>query len=158
MNKPQPQLDPPRLELAAGLYDMAAWQLEVFLDDAAEYGISPRDAASVQALVDLIRWQAEGYRRFAVTTRADAEIVAAYFAGRPVVPNTAAAFEASISRPEAPPFPRQSTTIDYLLLRPVRDSLGEAHAVLSCGNDATLAYAAKQAAALYSWCHPPLSV
>lgn len=33
MIKPQPQLDPPRLDLAAGLYDMAAWQLDAVLDD-----------------------------------------------------------------------------------------------------------------------------
>ncbi|SHX33002.1 Uncharacterised protein [Mycobacteroides abscessus subsp. bolletii] len=158
MNKPQPQLDPPRLELAAGLYDMAAWQLDAFLDDAARYGISPQDAASLQLLVDLIRWQAQGYRRRAATMRADAEIVAAYFAGDPVVPDNPAAFEASISRSEAPPFPRQSTTIDYMLLQAVRDSLAEAHAVLSQGCRAEMTHAAKQAAALYSWCHPPLSV
>ncbi|CPR79255.1 hypothetical protein PP568_13095 [Mycobacteroides abscessus] len=158
MNRPQPQLDPPRLELAAGLYDMAAWQLDTFLDDAVGYGISPQDAASLQLLVDLIRWQAQGYRRRAATMRADAEIVAAYFAGDPVVPDNPAAFEASISRSEAPPFPRQSTTIDYVLLQAVRDSLAEAHAVLSQGCRAEMTHAAKQAAALYSWCHPPLSV
>ncbi|MBN7553065.1 hypothetical protein [Mycobacteroides abscessus] len=158
MNRPQPQLDPPRLELAAGLYDMAAWQLDTFLDDAGGYGISPQDAASLQLLVDLIRWQAQGYRRRAATMRADAEIVAAYFAGDPVVPDNPAAFEASISRSEAPPFPRQSTTIDYVLLQAVRDSLAEAHAVLSQGCRAEMTHAAKQAAALYSWCHPPLSV
>ncbi|MFA4083764.1 hypothetical protein [Mycobacteroides salmoniphilum] len=158
MSKPQPQLDPPRLELAAGLYDMASWQLDAFLDDAVGYGISPHDAAYLQMLVDLIRWQAEGYRRRAATTRADAEIVAAYFAGDPVVPNTPAAFEASMSRSEAPPVPQQSTTIDYALLQPVRDSLAEAHLVLSRGYGTEMTYAAKQAAALYSWCHPPLSV
>ncbi|CPU21829.1 hypothetical protein [Mycobacteroides abscessus] len=158
MNRPQPQLDPPRLELAAGLYDMAAWQLDTFLDDAVGYGISPQDAASLQLLIDLIRWQAQGYRRRAATMRADAEIVAAYFAGDPVVPDNPAAFEASISRSEAPPFPRQSTTIDYVLLQAVRDSLAEAHAVLSQGCRAEMTHAAKQAAALYSWCHPPLSV
>lgn len=158
MNKPQPQLDPPRLELAAGLYDMAAWQLDAFLDDAARYGISLQDAASLQLLVDLIRWQSEGYRRRAVTMRADAEIVAAYFAGDPVVPDTPEAFEASISRSEAPPFPRQSTTMDYVLLQAVRHSLAEAHTILSRGSGKEMAHAAKQAAALYSWCHPPLSV
>jgi uncharacterized protein YfaQ (DUF2300 family) len=140
------------------LYDMAAWQLDTFLDDAVGYGISPQDAASLQLLVDLIRWQAQGYRRRAATMRADAEIVAAYFAGDPVVPDNPAAFEASISRSEAPPFPRQSTTIDYVLLQAVRDSLAEAHAVLSQGCRAEMTHAAKQAAALYSWCHPPLSV
>lgn len=73
MNKPQPQLDPPRLELAAGLYDMAAWQLDAFLDDAGGYGISPQDAASLQLLIDLIRWQAraigDGPRQCAPTPK-----------------------------------------------------------------------------------------
>ncbi|OHU23438.1 hypothetical protein BKG77_07175 [Mycobacteroides chelonae] len=158
MSKPQPQLDPSRLELAAGLYDMAAWQLDVFIDDAAGYGISPEDAASVQSLVDLMRWQAEGYRRYAVKMRADDEMVDAYFAGEVVAPSTPAAFEASITRPEHPPIPKQSKAIDYELLRPVRDTLEEAHAVLTHGSRPVMAYAAKQAAALYSWCHPPLSV
>ncbi|SKF67718.1 Uncharacterised protein [Mycobacteroides abscessus subsp. bolletii] len=158
MNKPQPQLDPPRLELAAGLYDMAAWQLDAFLDDTGGYGISPQDAASLQLLADLIRWQAQGYQRRAATMRADAEIVAAYFAGDPVVPDNPAAFKASISRSEAPPFPRQSTTMDYVLLQTVRHSLAEAHTILSRGSGKEMAHAAKQAAALYSWCHPPLSV
>ncbi|RIT32700.1 hypothetical protein D2E76_23095 [Mycobacteroides abscessus] len=158
MKRAQPQLDPPRLELAAGLYEMAAWQLDVFLDDAAGYSISPQDAASLQALVDLMRWQGEGYRRYAVKMRADDEMVDAYFAGEVVAPNTAAAFEASITRPEHPPFPQRSKAIDYQLLRPVRDLLEEAHTVLSHGSRPAMAYAAKQAAALYSWCHPPLSV
>lgn len=158
MTKPRPQLDPPRLELAAGLYDMAAWQLDVFLDDAAGYSISPQDAASLQALVDLMRWQAEGYRRYAVKMRAEDEMVDAYFAGDVVVPNTAAAFEASITRPDHPPFPKRSEAIDYQLLRPVREQLEEAHTVLTRGSRPVMAYAAKQAAALYSWCHPPLPV
>ncbi|AMT70482.1 hypothetical protein [Mycobacteroides immunogenum] len=158
MNRPQPQLDPPRLELAAGLYDMSAWQLDVFLDDAVGYGISPQDAASLQLLVDLIRWQSEGYRRYAVKMRADDEMVDAYFAGEVAAPNTAAAFEASITRPEHPPLPNRAKAIDYQLLRPVRDLLEEAHTVLSRGSRPVMTYAAKQAAALYSWCYPPLSV
>ncbi|RIR11302.1 hypothetical protein D2E27_17170 [Mycobacteroides abscessus] len=158
MSKPQPQLDPPRLELAAGLYDMAAWQLDVFLDDVAGYDISPRDGASLQALTDLIRWHSDEYRRFAAKTRADAEMVDAYFEGRVIAPNTPAAFEASISRPGHPPFPKRSETVDFVLLRPVRDVLEEAHTILSQGSGPGMAYAAKQAAALYSWCHPPLSV
>lgn len=158
MGKSQPQLDPPRLDLAAGLYEMAAWQLDVFLDDAAGYGISPQDAASLQALTDLMRWQAEGYRRYAVKMRADDEMVDAYFTGDVVAPSTPAAFEASITRPEHPPFPKRSKAIDYQMLRPVRDLLEEAHTVLSLGSRPAMAYAAKQAAALYSWCHPPLSV
>ena len=113
MNRPQPQLDPPRLALAAGLYDMSAWQLDVFLDDAVGYGISPQDAASLQLLVDLIRWQSEGYRRYAVKMRADDEMVDAYFAGEVAAPNTAAAFEASITRPEHPPLPNRAKAIDY---------------------------------------------
>lgn len=158
MSRPQPRLDPPRLDLAAGLYDMAAWQLDVFLDDAAGYGISSPDAASLQALTDLMRWQADAYRRYAVKMRADDEMVDAYFAGEVVAPNTAAAFEASITRDEHPLLPKRSNGIDYQLLRPVRDLLEEAHAVLSRGSRSAMAYAAKQAAALYSWCHPPLSV
>ncbi len=158
MIRPQPQLDPARLELAAGLYDVAAWQLDVFLDDAAGYGISPQDAASMQALVDLMLWQSEGYRRYAVKMRADDEMVDAYFAGEVVAPSTPAAFEASITRPDHPPLPKRSNGIDYQLLRPVRDLLEEAHTVLSSGSRPAMAYAAKQAAALYSWCHPPLSV
>lgn len=58
---------------------MAAWQLDVFLDDAAGYDISPSDGASLQALTDLIRWHSDEYRRFAAKTRADAEMVDAYF-------------------------------------------------------------------------------
>lgn len=158
MNKPQPQLDPPRLELAAGLYDMAAWQLDAFLDDAVGYGISPRDAASLQALTDLIRWLVVEYRRFAAKTRADVEMVDAYFAGKVVAPSTTAAFEASISRQRHPPFPKRSETIDFVMLRSVRALLEEAHGVLSRGYGVGIAHAAKQAAALYSWCHPPLSV
>lgn len=158
MIKRQPRLDPSRLDLAAGLYDMATWQLDVFLDDAAGYGISPQDAASLQVLADLMRWQAEGYRRYAVKMRADDEMVDAYFAGEVVVPNTAAAFEASITRDEHPPLPKRFNGIDYQLLRPVRDLLEEAHTTLSRGSRPAMAYAAKQAAVLYSWCHPPLSV
>jgi len=55
MIRPQPQLEPPRLELAVGLYDMASRQLDAFIDDAVGYGISPQDAASLQALTDLMR-------------------------------------------------------------------------------------------------------
>ncbi|MGV0586803.1 hypothetical protein ABQE45_23960 [Mycobacteroides chelonae] len=137
---------------------MAAWQLGVFLDDAAGYGISPRDGASLQVLADLIRWHSDEYRRFAAKTRADAEMVDAYFDGRVIAPNTAAAFEASISRPGHPPFPKRSETVNFMLLQPVRDVLEEAHAILSQGSGLSMACAAKQAAALYSWCHPPLSV
>jgi hypothetical protein len=47
MVKSPPQLDPIRLELAAGLYDSVVWQLEVYCDDAQRYCLTVEDAGEV---------------------------------------------------------------------------------------------------------------
>lgn len=49
MIKTQPQLDPIRLELAAGLYDSVVWQLEMYCEDAQHYCLTVEDVARLQA-------------------------------------------------------------------------------------------------------------
>lgn len=123
MNRPQPQLDPPRLELAAGLYDMAAWQLDAFLNDAGGYGISPQDAASLQLLVDLIRWHAQGYRRraapCAVTPKSSRHISLATLLFPIHRPHS--------KRPLADPRGRRSVTVHHHRLRAATKSSNGDH-------------------------------
>lgn len=158
MVKPQPQLDPIRLELAAGLYDSAVWQLEVYCDDAERYCLSVEDAARLQGIADLIGWQAENLRRQAVTIRATNQMYANYFAGEVAVCDDAAGFAASMTPPQRPPIPERLETVDFDLLAPARDLFEEAHAVLSRGGESLLTeWAAEQARAFYSWCHPPVN-
>lgn len=158
MVKPQPQLDPIRLELAAGLYDSAVWQLEVYCDDAERYCLSVVDAARLQGMADLIGWQAENFRRQAVMIRATNQMYANYFAGEVAVCDDAAGFEASMTPPQRPPIPERLETVDFDLLAPARDLFEEAHAVLSRGGESLLTeWAAEQARVFYSWCHPPVN-
>ncbi len=156
MIKPQPQLDPIRLELAAGLYDSVVWQLEVYCDDAQRYCLTVQDAARLQGLADLIAWQAENLRRRATVIRATNQMYANYFAGKVAVCDDAAGFEASMTVPTPPRIPPQPESIDFALLAPARDLFEEAHAVLSRGGQPELTeWAAEQARAFYSWCYPP---
>lgn len=92
MIKPPPQLDPIRLELAAGLYDSVVWQLEVYCDDAQRYCLVIQDAARLQGLADLIAWQADNFRRRATIIRATNQMYANYFAGEVAVCDDAAGF------------------------------------------------------------------
>ncbi|MUM17977.1 hypothetical protein FZI91_17810 [Mycobacterium sp. CBMA271] len=158
MMKPQPQLDPIRLELAAGLYDSAVWQFEVYCDDAQRYYLAVHDAARLQGLADLIAWQAENLRRRAMVVRATNQMHANYFAGEIAVCDDAAGFEASLHVPPPPPIPDRSSTIDFALLAPARDLFDEAYTVLSRGGQSELTeWAAEQARGFYAWCHPPVN-
>lgn len=158
MLRPQPQLDPERLELAAGLYDTVVWQLEVYCDDAERYCLTPPEAARLQGLADLVAWQAESFRRRAAMTRATNQMYANHLAGKTPMCDNAAGFAASMSRPGPPPVPERSDTIDYRLLAPARDLFEEAYVILSRGGDAWLTdWAAPQAQAFYSWCHPQVN-
>lgn len=158
MIKPPPQLDPIRLELAAGLYDSVVWQLEVYCDDAQRYCLAIQDAARLQGLADLIAWQADNFRRRATIIRATNQMYANYFAGEVAVCDDAAGFEASMRVPPAPPIPDRSNTIDFALLAPARKLFEEAHSVLSRGGQSELTeWAAEQARAFYAWCHPPVN-
>lgn len=158
MMKPQPQLDPIRLELAAGLYGSVVWQLEVYCDDAQRYCLTVEDAARLQGMADLIGWHAENLRRRAVTTRATNQMYANYLAGEVAVCDDAAGFAASMTPPQRPPIPGRLENIDFDLLAPARALFEEAHNVLSRGGESALnEWAADQARAFYTWCHPPVN-
>lgn len=158
MVKPPPQLDPIRLELAAGLYDSVVWQLEVYCDDAQRYCLTVENAARLQSMADLIGWHAENLRRRAVTTRATNQMYTNYLAGEVAVCDDAAGFAASMTPPQRPPIPGRLENIDFDLLAPARDLFEEAHNVLSCGGESALnKWAADQARAFYTWCHPPVN-
>ncbi|EIV69087.1 Uncharacterised protein [Mycobacteroides abscessus subsp. abscessus] len=158
MVKLPPQLDPIRLELAAGLYDSAVWQLEVYCDDAQRYCLTVEDAARLQAMADLIGWHAENLRRRALTTRATNQMYTNYLAGEVAVCDDAAGFAASMTPPQRPPIPGRLETIDFDLLAPARALFEEAHKVLSRGGESALnEWAADQARAFYTWCHPPVN-
>ncbi|OHU53463.1 hypothetical protein [Mycobacteroides chelonae] len=158
MIKAHPQLDPIRLELAAGLYDSVVWQFEVYCDDAQRYCLEVHDAARLQGLADLIAWQAENLRRRATIIRATNQMYANYFAGKVAVCDDAAGFEASIKVAPPPPIPDRSSTIDFALLAPARELFEEAYTVLSRGGQSELTeWAAEQARAFYAWCHPPVN-
>ncbi|MFL0158518.1 hypothetical protein [Mycobacteroides chelonae] len=155
-----PPLDAARVNFSAVLLDSAARHIEHivederFMESRGKATLPEGESDALDTAAQCIRWLTEEFRRSAIRLVAMDEALAGRLTGEPQVPNTPAAFAASISRPDPPEFPKApipvAATHDRMEI--VRERLNEACSVLAKGQGNLTNAALERVQFLHFWC------
>lgn len=155
-----PPLDAARANFTAALLDSAARHIERiveyerFMESRGKATLPDGESDSLDTAAQCMRWFTEELRRRAIMLVAMDEAMAGRFTGEPQVPNTPAAFAASISRPDPPEFPAApiSVAATHDRMEVVRERLDEACSVLANGQGNLTNTAFERVQFLRTWC------
>lgn len=155
-----PPLDAARVNFTAVLLDSAARHIEHivederFMESRGKATLPDGESDRLDTAAQCIRWLTEEFRRRAIMLVAMDEAMAGRFTGEPQVPDTPAAFAASISRPDPPEFPKDPIPIaaTHDRMEVVRERLNEACSVLAKGQGNLTNAALEKIQFLHTWC------
>ncbi|SHQ49341.1 Uncharacterised protein [Mycobacteroides abscessus subsp. bolletii] len=155
-----PPLDAARLSFAAALLDSAVGHIKRIVEDeqfdaSRGRGTLPGgESERLDVAGQCIGWLAEEFRRQGIKLVAVDQAMAGRFTGEPQVPDTPAAFAASISRPGPPTFPHEPIQVAaaHDRMDAVRGRLNEASGALTNGQGGLTRAALEQVQFLHQWC------